>query len=351
MIKLIQGFDIGSPLPIDGRILLSRSEMEKCCTKGSDEYNTMPDRYFTICEEDGLLYLFKKNYEEGVDVGATFEKAVPEHTSQLENDGDGNSPYDTVASVNDKIDTLHNQISTDFIDNDELVTSLVPYALRANTGYRLSCDQDQTKHEYTFHLKNDAGAELGEPFTINLPIESMVMDVEYDNNTKEILIYLENDPDHLHPTRVPISGLIEGLVNTSTFTAHTGNTTIHTNASEKAAWNAKYDKPSAGIPKSDLVAAVQTSLGKADTAIQQSDLNTALSSYITSADAASLYQAGTNVKIITESGKKVISAKDTTYVAGGGINIVPGAYDPESGAYDPDVPDSFIINSLQAEPT
>ena len=358
MIKLIQGFDIGSPLPIDGRILLSRSEMEKCCTKGSDEYNTMPDRYFTICEEDGLLYLYKKNYEEGVDVGATFEKAVPEHTSQLVNDGNGDlnseglaDPFDTIASVDNKIDTLHNQISTDFIDNNELVTKLLPYALRANTGCKISCDQDQIKHEYKFHLMNDANEDIGGTFTINLPIESMVMDVEYDNNTKDILIYLENDPDHLHPTRVPISGLIEGLVNTSTFTAHTGNTTIHTNASEKTAWNAKYSKPSAGIPKSDLVAAVQTSLGKADTAIQQSDLNTALSGYITSAAAADLYQAGTNVKITTASGKKVISAKDTTYVAGGGINIVPGAYDPESGAYDPDVPDSFIINSLQAEPT
>ncbi len=37
-----------------------------------------------------------------------------------------------------------------------------------------------------------------------------------------------------------------------------------------ATWNAKgtYSKPSGGIPKSDLAAAVQTSLGKADTALQ-----------------------------------------------------------------------------------
>lgn len=33
-------------------------------------------------------------------------------------------------------------------------------------------------------------------------------------------------------------------------------------------WNAKYDKPSTGIPKTDLASAVQTSLGKADTALQ-----------------------------------------------------------------------------------
>ncbi len=38
--------------------------------------------------------------------------------------------------------------------------------------------------------------------------------------------------------------------------------------SERTAWNAKYDKPSGGIPKTDLASAVQTSLGKADTALQ-----------------------------------------------------------------------------------
>ena len=35
-----------------------------------------------------------------------------------------------------------------------------------------------------------------------------------------------------------------------------------------AAWNAKYDKPSGGIPKTDLASGVQTSLGLADTALQ-----------------------------------------------------------------------------------
>ena len=37
---------------------------------------------------------------------------------------------------------------------------------------------------------------------------------------------------------------------------------------DKATWNTKYDKPSSGIPKTDLASAVQTSLEKADTALQ-----------------------------------------------------------------------------------
>ena len=35
----------------------------------------------------------------------------------------------------------------------------------------------------------------------------------------------------------------------------------------------KYSKPGSGIPKSDLASDIQTSLGKADTAIQEQDLN------------------------------------------------------------------------------
>lgn len=51
--------------------------------------------------------------------------------------------------------------------------------------------------------------------------------------------------------------------------AHTGNTDIHVTTSDKAAWNAKYDKPTGGIPKTDLADAVGASLDLADTAYQK----------------------------------------------------------------------------------
>ena len=38
---------------------------------------------------------------------------------------------------------------------------------------------------------------------------------------------------------------------------------------QKSAWSAKYNKPTGGIPKTDLASSVQTSLGKADTALQE----------------------------------------------------------------------------------
>ena len=38
---------------------------------------------------------------------------------------------------------------------------------------------------------------------------------------------------------------------------------------QKSAWSAKYNKPTDGIPKTDLASSVQTSLGKADSALQE----------------------------------------------------------------------------------
>ena len=54
----------------------------------------------------------------------------------------------------------------------------------------------------------------------------------------------------------------------SDLSTHTGNSDIHVTTQNKSDWNAKYDKPSGGIPSTDMTEAVQTSLGKADTALQ-----------------------------------------------------------------------------------
>ena len=64
----------------------------------------------------------------------------------------------------------------------------------------------------------------------------------------------------------------KGAANATAIATHTGNSDIHVTTSDKTAWNAKYDKPSGGIPKTDLADAVQTSLGLADTALQDEDI-------------------------------------------------------------------------------
>ena len=60
----------------------------------------------------------------------------------------------------------------------------------------------------------------------------------------------------------------KGATLATNLSSHTGNTTVHITSNERTSWNGKYAKPSSGIPKTDLASAVQTSLGKADTALQ-----------------------------------------------------------------------------------
>lgn len=60
----------------------------------------------------------------------------------------------------------------------------------------------------------------------------------------------------------------KGKANADAIAAHTGNSDIHVTTSDKTAWNAKYDKPSGGIPSTDMSQAVQDSLALADSAIQ-----------------------------------------------------------------------------------
>lgn len=55
----------------------------------------------------------------------------------------------------------------------------------------------------------------------------------------------------------------------SGYDTHVANNDIHVTTTDKSTWNGKYAKPSTGIPKTDLASAVQTSLGKADTAYQK----------------------------------------------------------------------------------
>lgn len=64
----------------------------------------------------------------------------------------------------------------------------------------------------------------------------------------------------------------KGKANADAIAAHTANTDIHVTTNDKTAWNAKYDKPSTGIPKADLAQGVQDSLDLADSALQASDI-------------------------------------------------------------------------------
>lgn len=108
--------------------------------------------------------------------------------------------------------------------------------------------------------------QTGQDFNVTLesgPEASLDMGTVYVPNPPAVLYEPQELTDaQQEQARENISAASE-----SALTTHTGNTTIHVTASDKAVWDTKYDKPSGGIPATDLSEAVQDSLGLADAAM------------------------------------------------------------------------------------
>ena len=81
----------------------------------------------------------------------------------------------------------------------------------------------------------------------------------------------------------------------------TNSTNKFVTSAEKTAWNNKYDKPSGGIPKTDLSSDVQTSLEKADTAIQDVSGKEDKSNKVTSLSSSSTDEQYPSAKSVYDS--------------------------------------------------
>lgn len=144
--------------------------------------------------------------------------------------------------------------------------------LQTGSGHTIEISMNPSTYVLTATLKNANGSVISTA-TVDLPIESLVKDVQYDSETKEIVFILQDGTTR----RIPLSDLISGLQAeiteqnklSSDLVDDTNKTNKFVTTSEKTAWNAKYDKPNNGIPKADLANDVQASLNKADTAIQE----------------------------------------------------------------------------------
>ena len=95
----------------------------------------------------------------------------------------------------------------------------------------------------------------------------------------------------------------------------TNNTNKFVTSTEKTTWSNKYDKPLTGIPSTDMSSAVQTSLGKADTAEQVINKVTSLSSSSTDTEypsAKAVYDA-----LLSAGGDSVTYINSDTLVLAG----------------------------------
>lgn len=115
-------------------------------------------------------------------------------------------------------------------------------------------------------------------------------------------------------TKGQTDDLLDAKADETDLVEHTSNTTIHVTSGDKSAWNAKYDKPNGGIPKNDLSASVQSSLGKADTAIQE---HQSLANYSTTA------QMNQAINAHHDATKQDVLTSQTAYTQKGTATKVP----------------------------
>ena len=181
---------------------------------------------------------------------------------------------ETTAAFEEAMETIPTKTSdltndSGFIDN--AVDNLVNYTLSTGVGATIDMSIDTTTYVLTLSLKNSNGTVLSTD-TVDLPIESMVVNATYDTTNKKIILTLQSG----NTIEVPIGDIISGLQTeitasnklNSDLVDDTNSTNKFVTTNEKSVWNAKYDKPNTGIPSTDLASAVQTSLGKADSALQ-----------------------------------------------------------------------------------
>ena len=175
---------------------------------------------------------------------------------------------DLVSAVNEVVGNVANNASAINTINNTTIPTL---SLKSETGYKIDLEID-SDYKLTSKLYTKDNTLLSTSTVIDLPIESMIVNASYDNQTKDLTLTLQNGNTIVVPLDDIISGLQPEITSSNKLSSDlvddTNNTNKFVTSSDKTNWNAKYNLPIGGIPKTDLASDVQTSLGLADTALQ-----------------------------------------------------------------------------------
>jgi len=106
-------------------------------------------------------------------MAATAMSETPVYTSDLINNGTGNSPFSIVSE----------------------------------TGHRIDLEMNTTDYKLVAKLYDKNNNLLNTSTEIDLPLESLVVNVQYDAANQKLIVTLKNGTT----IDVPISGLISGL--------------------------------------------------------------------------------------------------------------------------------------------
>ena len=103
----------------------------------------------------------------------------------------------------DSLTTISNTVNT----IQTVVLNQIPTGQNLLYAANMDVTIDNTNYQVTFQLKDQQGNNIGNSRMIDLPIESLVLNVEYDAVNKAIVITLQNGTT----TEIPVADLTAGL--------------------------------------------------------------------------------------------------------------------------------------------
>jgi len=159
----------------------------------------------------------------------------------------------TIQKNSSTIDTFSaNATSNKTINITVPTTASDVSALPASTKYGAAFVMSINSSTYvvTAQLKDQDGNNLGSAQTIDLPLESVVVDGEYDSATKKIILTLENGNTIEFSVADLVAGLQSEITASNKLDADLVDDSTSANkfvtASNKTTWNGKQDKLTAG---------------------------------------------------------------------------------------------------------
>lgn len=188
---------------------------------------------------NGVLTTGSGDYVDDVQVNGN--SVVSDHVANIVTESAYNSSTNKIATKSD-IPTKTSELTNDSGFITKSVNNLNNYELKTDTGHSIELSLNTTTYVMTLNLKNSAGTTISTD-TIDLPLESVVVNGSYDSTNKKIILTLESGST----IDIPVGDLVSGLQSeitssnklSSDLVDDTNKTHKFVTSSEKTTWNGK----------------------------------------------------------------------------------------------------------------
>lgn len=172
------------------------------------------------------------------------------HTWLRDRDEADQHPVSAITGLQSTLEGLTTGLATETRERTEEDTRInarfanyMPISTKYGAYIYMSMNPDT--YVITLQLKDQDGNLLGESQTVDLPVESVVVDGRYDSETEEVVLTLVNGTEIRFSVAALVSGLQPEITQNNKLSADLVNDSTTVNkfvtASDKTNWNAKQD--------------------------------------------------------------------------------------------------------------